>query len=156
MVSQYFVEQRYVFMNHDLPDSLNLTCALLPNTTHGKWFWKDENGKLQNDPPLPPCAVSLLITVCNIIIWQEIIIISTQLSWTLNLSLYYKEIPTCTSVQEQMDPDIEPFTLDYVTTEQTTFITIQGDRYLNRSVPIRSTVNMTCYYEGNNQRITLL
>ena len=71
------------------------------------------------------------------------------MTWILNLSLYYKEIPTCTSVQEQMDPEIEPFTLDYVTTEQTTFITIQGDRYLNRSVPIRSTVNMTCYYEGN-------
>ena len=62
-----------------------------------------------------------------------------------------KEIPTCPPVQEQMDPEIEPFTLDYVTTEQTTFITIQGDRFLNRSVPIRSTVNMTCYYEGNDR-----
>ena len=49
-----------------------------------------------------------------------------------------------------MDPDIPPFTLDYVTTEQTTFITIHGDRYINRSVPIRSSVNMSCYYDGTS------
>ena len=66
-------------------------------------------------------------------------------------SINFKEIPTCQPVQEQMDPEIEPFTLDYVTTEQTTFISIKGDRFLNRSVPIRSTVNMTCYYEGNDR-----
>ena len=47
-----------------------------------------------------------------------------------------------------MDPEIPPFTLDYVTTEQTTFISIQGDLYINRSVPIRSTVNMSCLYDG--------
>ena len=62
---KFLIEKKYVFMKHDLPDSVNLTCALLPNTTHGKWFWKDENGKLQNDPPLPPCAVSLIIIICK-------------------------------------------------------------------------------------------
>ena len=68
-----------------------------------------------------------------------------------SILMNFKEIPTCPPVQEQMDPEIKPFTLDYVTTEHTTFITIQGDRFLNRSVPIRSTVNMTCYYEGNGR-----
>ena len=55
-----------------------------------------------------------------------------------------------------MDPEIPPFTLDYVTTEQTTFITIQGDRYLNRSVPLKSTVNMSCYYEGKLLKLKFL
>lgn len=59
-----------------------------------------------------------------------------------------QEIPECGPIQEQMDPNILPFTLDYVTTEHTTFITIEGDRYVNRSVPIRSSVNMSCLYEG--------
>ena len=62
-----------------------------------------------------------------------------------------KEIPTCTTIQEQMDPEIAPFTLDYVTTEQKMFIKIQGDRYINRSVPLRSSVNMSCFYEGRSQ-----
>ena len=47
-----------------------------------------------------------------------------------------------------MDPEIPPFELDYVTTEQKMFIKIQGDRYINRSVPLRSSVNMSCFYEG--------
>ena len=72
------------------------------------------------------------------------------------MQIISKETPRCTTVQEQMDPDIPPFTLDYVTTEQTTFIRIEGERYINNSVPLRSTVNMSCFYNGKIKKLNLV
>ena len=54
----FYAEKEYVFMKHDLPTSINLTCSLIPNKTWGEWFWEDKDGNKKNFPPLPPCAVS--------------------------------------------------------------------------------------------------
>ena len=49
----FFTEQQYVFMKHDFPSSVNLTCALPPNEKFGKWFWKDKDGKFKPDHGKP-------------------------------------------------------------------------------------------------------
>ena len=141
-------------MKHDLPSSVDLTCSLLPGTTWGKWFWEDKGGEMINSPPIPLCAVSLSIEMPGLV--SKYFVIRIKFDFTsrinslcMNSLFVFQEIPTCTTVQQQMDPNIAPFTLDYVTTEQTTFIKIEGERYINRSVPIRSTVNMSCFYDGN-------
>ena len=54
----FYAGKEYVFMKHDLPTSVNLTCSLIPNKTWGEWFWEDKDGNKKNFPPLPPCAVS--------------------------------------------------------------------------------------------------
>ena len=60
-------EKEYVFMKHDLPSSVDLTCSLLPGTTWGKWFWEDKGGEMKNSPPIPLCAVSLRIEMPGLI-----------------------------------------------------------------------------------------
>ena len=59
----------------------------------------------------------------------------------------FQAVPKCTTIQEQMDPN-EKFNSLYVTKLFDSYIKVTGEYFVNTSVPIFASVNLTCFYEG--------
>jgi len=69
---------------------------------------------------------------------------------TQNSLFYFKQdVPLCSTIQNQLNPDL-PFNSIYVTWQYQSYVKAIGN-YENKSVPLGSSVNLSCYFEGKKE-----
>ena len=79
---------------------------------------------------------------------------SKVLSFSLSHSFsLFQPIPTCPTIQAQMDPEII-FNPLFVTHHFESYVQASGS-YFNEIVPIGSNVNLTCFFPGIYNSVTL-
>jgi hypothetical protein len=55
-------------------------------------------------------------------------------------------MPYCSAIQNQTNPDL-PFNPMFVTQQYESYLKVVGD-YANKSVPLGSSVNLSCFFDG--------